>query len=124
MAFIPLPDGKRIFWEPTTDLLCTYCRQTIDVAGLHKKACAWTNFMFDLLHPSETSLVLGEYWYLHKRCMGIEDALMHRGAKIGWGWYDMKSVLGLDSVMWQNMYGNMQKILTEAHAWWGLRPPL
>src|SRR4030095_4733009 len=113
MRLIPLEDGTLIEWEPTTDLLCTCCRIPIDVVGDPKEALAWTNFMYDLAHPKETSLVLGDYWYLHKRCMGIEDALMRRGARITWGWHDMKSVLGLDSAPWKQMCGNVQKALQQ-----------
>lgn len=77
-------DGKRYSWEPTTDLLCSYCRASFDVVP---RTLGQVNFTFNYILPDP--LERGEYWYLHKRCAHIED-----GLDVIWGWLSLYPVLG------------------------------
>ena len=111
MSLIELQDGRQIVWEPTTDLLCSGCRGTVDIHTLRHGGQEAVNFMFDLQHPAGgDGRAHGEYWYLHKRCARLERLLRHAGADIGWGWHHMTWVLGIDQT-WQETFGNLAKFL-------------
>lgn len=109
-----LSDGQRIRWEPTTDLVCSGCREPFDLQGNPRESISMTNFMFDLCEPAETSIVLGHYWYLHKRCSRMDQWLRQKGVKVFWGWHDMSAVLGRVSFRFKHLYGDTQKILRKA----------
>ena len=113
MDLIPLSDGQYVQWDPTTALVCSCCQATIDVAGAPQRSLLTTNFMFDLREPKETSLVLGKYWYFHKQCSHMGDVLAKQGAKIAWGWYDMRFVLGQSNAHWKSVIGDIQAFLQQ-----------
>jgi HNH endonuclease len=91
---------QMVLWEPTTALLCTYCREPFRVV---RETLGQVNFCFDFVVPDP--LQRGEYWYLHKRCAHIEDAL-----DVQWGWHGLGWVLGVDRGM-QRGFGSLQKHL-------------
>lgn len=70
-----------------------------------------TNLMFDLVNPKETSIVLGHYWYFHKKCSHMGDMLRHHGVDVHWGWYGMNAVLGRESRIVKNFMGDTQRFL-------------
>jgi hypothetical protein len=102
MAVIMHRDGKQaVLWEPTTALLCSACREDIKPT---RHALQTVNFMFDFdKHPD--ALAAGEYFYLHKPCTRIEDALC-----VQWGWHPLGWVLGTDKHL-TSLLGNLQKHL-------------
>jgi Meiotically up-regulated gene 113 len=84
MPVLTTTQGESILWEPTTDLICSACREPF---VLDRRIPGQVNFMFDAGVPD--SLERGEYWYFHKRCAYIERAL-----DVRWRWLSMWSVLG------------------------------
>lgn len=112
MPVIALSGGRGVLWEPTTDLLCTYCRKPVDVSTLMKPTIEAANFVFDFGTPPDDPLRRGEYWYLHKRCSRIEGGLIREGATIHWGMHPMGWVLGIDKHI-MNGFGDLSKHLSK-----------
>jgi hypothetical protein len=102
MPIIRLSGNRGVLWEPTTDLLCTYCREPIDIYTLYENHENWrevANFMFEFGTRGDDPLSRGEYFYLHKRCARIEGGLIREGAELHWGWHPIGWVLGIDKTM-------------------------
>lgn len=94
-------DGtQRVLWEPTTDLICSACREPLEVKP---PSLGTVNFSFDFVEPDP--LTRGEYWYLHKKCARIEDRL-----QVNWGWHSLAWVLGGDKTM-TYYFGNLRQYL-------------
>src|ERR1051325_839158 len=110
MPLLSLKDGRQMLWEPTTDLLCSACRESVDIFTLRSPTMESANFMFDFRHPSGDGLAQGDYWYLHKRCAHLQDVLIREGASIRWGWHPMGWVLGLDKTM-MHTFGRLDRHL-------------
>lgn len=111
MTVLMLNTGHQVFWEPTTDLICSCCEQPIDIYTLRRGGKESVNFMFDMRHPEGgDGLTRGEYWYLHKRCAGVERLFIRGGVDIRWGWHHMSWVLGLDKT-WDEHFGNLGQFL-------------
>ena len=91
---------QAVRWEPTTNLLCSKCREPLEILPA---TLGRVNFTFDFVVPDP--LEQGQYWYLHKHCAWIEDAL-----DVNWGWHPMGWVLGKDAMM-QRHWGSLQKYL-------------
>ena len=102
MRYIHLGDGAAVAWEPTTELICTYCRQALDTSTVRHRGLDSVNFLWDI-NDEPACFRRNDYWYLHKRCMGIESALIRRGARIDWGAHEMFYVLGLYRTAWKNV---------------------
>src|SRR5215831_9635857 len=92
MAVIPVGNGKGVTWEPTTELICTKCREPFDPATslttvylVHDNLREWRSY---------DDLRIRDYWYLHSACYGIEKILKDMGANIRWYKHDMPFILG------------------------------
>jgi Meiotically up-regulated gene 113 len=111
LSVFTLRDGQQILWEPTTELLCSGCRGEVDIHTLRRGGQESVNFMFEQRHPAGgDGRKHGEYWYLHKRCAGLERYFISKGADIRWGWHSMTWVLGIDETF-QDHFGNLAKFL-------------
>ena len=99
MALLTLRSGMSVCWEPTTALICSCCRAPIDIFTLGQRTVEAVNFTFDRQPGPGKGLAAGDYWYLHKRCARLEDALYREGIALAWGWHPMGLVLGTDPAM-------------------------
>jgi hypothetical protein len=89
MAVIPLGHGKGVTWEPTTELICTKCREAFD-----PEQSLQTVFLMADYRSRIGEIRIKNYWYLHEACRGIEKTLKEMGANIQWAAYDMPFILG------------------------------
>lgn len=90
MAIIPLGNGRGVNWEPTTDLICTKCREPFDPVP----ALLSVYLVHDDTSPNIHEIRILDYWYLHNQCREIEKYLKDMGANIRWRHHDMPYVLG------------------------------
>jgi len=100
MSIMRSRKGELVLWEPTTELICSRCRQALPPT---LQTIGEINFVFEFADPDP--LTRGEYFYLHKKCSWIENAL-----EVSWGMHEMKYVLGKD-VLAKKLYGDLQKYL-------------
>jgi hypothetical protein len=119
MILLPLRDNRVLEWEPTTDLLCTVCREPLDIFTLLQNTLDCVNFLFDAQPAFPGQLAQGDYFYLHKRCSRIYGALIREGADIAWAWYEMRYVLGLDPLL-QRLLWQSPAVCTHDHAHWSV----
>jgi len=101
MEYLRLRDGTAyVKWEPTTDLICSICREPLDITP---EGMGQANFVYDM--REQGTPWNGHYWYEHKKCSHIENAL-----DVSWGWHPIGWVLGLDTIL-TKYYGSLQKTL-------------
>jgi len=109
MALLTLRSGMNVRWEPTTALVCSCCRAPVDIFTLGQRTVEAVNFTFDRRPAPGKGLAAGDYWYLHKRCARLEDALCRAGVALAWGWYPMGWVLGTDTTL--RSFGDLSRRL-------------
>jgi len=100
MPIVMLRDGRACMWNPTIDLICSRCREPLEMLP---ETLERVNWVYEFADPDPVAR--GEYWYLHKRCSGIE-----RLFDVSWGMHPMEWVLGQDRLL-NRICGNLQKYL-------------
>jgi hypothetical protein len=108
MPVLALNNGQHVLWEPTTDFICSGCRQPLDRVSLYEDTLESVNFVYDLTIEKPDAIARGAYWYLHKRCARLEDMLHHYGVQVLWGMHPILWILGLDPLM-NRLWGNLAK---------------
>lgn len=101
MSLVKLRNGNRVVWEPTTQLICSLCRDPLDITTVHQNTLKCVNLV-SIAYPDYDGLQYGDYFYLHKICSRIRESVHEL-----WLLWEMKHILGLDPI-WNKFHTDMR----------------